>query len=65
MSESADKLRTKARQARFLARQAFSRSRADALHSLARVYEDQAAEMEHLASLGLWVEEGAELLAEA
>ncbi|HEY1144685.1 MAG TPA: hypothetical protein VGE68_11740 [Sphingomicrobium sp.] len=46
MCETADKLRTKARQTRFLARQTFSRARADALHSLAIVYEDQAAEME-------------------
>jgi hypothetical protein len=46
MSNSADKLRAKARQTRFLARQAFSRSRAEALHLLAIVYEDQATELE-------------------
>ena len=53
MSNTAEKLRAKARQARFLARQAFSRSRAEALHSLASVYENQAAELECSGSLGL------------
>jgi hypothetical protein len=46
MSNSADKLRAKARSTRLLARQAFTRSRAEALHSLAIVYEDQAAELD-------------------
>jgi hypothetical protein len=64
MSNSADKLRAKARQTRFLARQAFSRSRADALHSLASVYEDQAAELECSGSFGL-CEKRIEQLAEA
>ena len=44
MSEPAEKLRAKARQARFLARQTFSRSHAVALNSLACLYEDQAAD---------------------
>lgn len=35
MSNTADKLRAKARQTRFLARQALNRSRAEGLHSLA------------------------------
>ena len=56
MSNTAEKLRAKARQARFLARQAFSRSRAEALHSLASVYENQAAELECSGSLGLHTE---------
>lgn len=53
MSNSADQLRAKARQTRFLARQAFIRSRSEALHSLATVYESQAAELERTGSLGL------------
>lgn len=53
MSNTADKLRAKARQTRFLARQAYSRSRAEALHSLASVYEGQAAELERSGSLTL------------
>jgi hypothetical protein len=53
MSNSADKLRAKARQTRFLARHAFSRSRAEALHSLAIVYEDQATELERSSSSAL------------
>ena len=65
MSNSADKLRAKARQTRFLARQAFSRSRAEALHSLASIYESQAAELECSGSLGVCFKKGVELFAEA
>jgi hypothetical protein len=46
MSNTADHLRAKARQSRFLARQALRRSRAEALHFLAIAYENQAAEVE-------------------
>ena len=46
MSDDAIRLRSKARQTRFLARQSFSRNRAEALHSLASLYESQAAEVE-------------------
>lgn len=53
MSNSPDQLRAKARQTRFLARQALIRSRVEALNSLATVYENQAAELERSASLSL------------
>jgi hypothetical protein len=51
MCDIADKLRAKARQTRFLARQSFTRSRTEALHSLAIIYEDQAAELERCGTL--------------
>lgn len=53
MCEAADKLRSMARQARCLARQLRSGSRANALFSLASLYETQAAELEERAEASL------------
>ena len=48
MSDPADRLRGKVRQTRFLARQALTRTHAEALHGLASMYEEQAAQLEAL-----------------